>query len=51
MLGMAAGGVPPRTMGIGPVPAIERLLRASGWPGGLRHDRDQRGVRRAGAGA
>src|SRR4249919_233224 len=26
VLGMAAAGVPPRTMGIGPVPAIRRLL-------------------------
>ncbi|NUS61847.1 MAG: acetyl-CoA C-acyltransferase, partial [Lysobacter sp.] len=27
ILGMAAAGVPPRTMGLGPVPAIERLLQ------------------------
>ena len=27
VLGMAAAGVPPRTMGIGPVPAIARLLQ------------------------
>jgi hypothetical protein len=27
---MAAAGVPPRTMGIGPVPAIDRLLTALG---------------------
>ena len=27
ILGMAAAGVPPRTMGFGPVPAIERLLQ------------------------
>ena len=30
VLGMAAAGVPPRTMGLGPVPAIERLLQRSG---------------------
>ena len=30
VLGMAAAGVPPRTMGIGPVPAIDRLLRRLG---------------------
>jgi len=27
VIGMAAAGVPPRTMGLGPVPAIEKLLR------------------------
>ena len=44
-------GVPPRTMGIGPVPAIGKLLPRLGLgPGRLRHDRDQRGLRRAGAG-
>ncbi|HEY0502536.1 MAG TPA: 3-oxoadipyl-CoA thiolase [Lysobacter sp.] len=30
VLGMAAAGVPPRTMGIGPVPAIEKLLARLG---------------------
>jgi acetyl-CoA acetyltransferase family protein len=30
ILGMAAAGVPPRTMGLGPVPAIERLLQRLG---------------------
>jgi 3-oxoadipyl-CoA thiolase len=30
VLGMAAAGVPPRTMGIGPVPAIGRLLNRLG---------------------
>ncbi|MCC8362762.1 3-oxoadipyl-CoA thiolase [Lysobacter sp. A6] len=30
ILGMAAAGVPPRTMGLGPVPAIERLLQRIG---------------------
>jgi acetyl-CoA acetyltransferase family protein len=51
VLGMAAAGVPPRTMGIGPVPAIERLLRRSGLrPGRLRHIEINEGVRRAGAG-
>ncbi|MUV13629.1 3-oxoadipyl-CoA thiolase [Noviluteimonas gilva] len=30
ILGMAAAGVPPRTMGLGPVPAIERLLQRVG---------------------
>ncbi len=30
VLGMAAAGVPPRTMGIGPVPAIQRLLARTG---------------------
>ena len=27
VIGMAAAGVPPRTMGLGPVPAIDKLLR------------------------
>jgi acetyl-CoA acetyltransferase family protein len=30
VLGMAAAGVPPRTMGIGPVPAIDKLLQRLG---------------------
>jgi len=30
ILGMAAAGVPPRTMGLGPVPAIDRLLQRIG---------------------
>jgi 3-oxoadipyl-CoA thiolase len=30
VLGMAAAGVPPRTMGMGPVPAIDRLLQRLG---------------------
>ena len=29
--GMASAGVPPRTMGIGPVPAIRKLLQTLGW--------------------
>jgi 3-oxoadipyl-CoA thiolase len=32
VLGMAAAGVPPRTMGIGPVPAIGRLLNRLALP-------------------
>ena len=30
ILGMATAGVPPRVMGIGPVPATQKLLRATG---------------------
>jgi acetyl-CoA acyltransferase len=30
VLGMAAAGVPPRVMGIGPVPAVQKLLRQLG---------------------
>ncbi len=30
ILGMAAAGVPPRTMGLGPVPAVDRLLQRLG---------------------
>ena len=44
-------GVPPEIMGIGPVPAIQAVLRAR-RPAARRHRplRDQRGVRRAGDG-
>ncbi|MBB6123059.1 3-oxoadipyl-CoA thiolase [Sphingobium subterraneum] len=31
ILGMASAGVPPRVMGIGPVPATQRLLDRLGW--------------------
>jgi 3-oxoadipyl-CoA thiolase len=31
ILGMASAGVPPRTMGIGPVPATQKLLARLGW--------------------
>ena len=35
MLGRAAAGVPPRIMGIGPVPATRKLLRASASPSAI----------------
>ena len=51
ILGMAAAGVAPRTMGLGPVPAIERLLHAPGsCARAVRSHRNQRSLRRAGAG-
>ena len=50
-LGMASAGVPPRIMGIGPVPATQKLLARLGLKiGDYRRDRAQRGLRRAGAG-
>ena len=46
----ASAGVPPRTMGIGPVPATAKALAAAGVEARRRRpDRAQRGVRRAGA--
>ncbi len=51
MVSWAAAGVPPRTMGIGPVPATAKALARAGLTHG-RHGphRAQRGVRRPGAG-
>ena len=48
---MAVAGVPPRVMGIGPVPATGKALQRAGLVA-VRHrvDRAQRGVRRPGAG-
>ena len=48
---MAVAGVPPRVMGIGPVPATGKALHRAGLCA-VRHrvDRAQRGVRRPGAG-
>ena len=48
IVGAAAAGVPPRIMGIGPVPATRKLLDRAGLElGRHRRDRAQRGVRRA----
>ena len=48
---MAAAGVPPRVMGIGPVPASRKLMaRLGGVDRGFRHYRTERGLRRAGTG-
>lgn len=33
IVGMATAGVAPRTMGMGPVPAVQKLLRLTGLPG------------------
>ena len=50
VLGMATAGVPPRVMGIGPVPATQKLLaRLALEMLRLQCDRTQRGVRRPGA--
>ncbi len=46
VLGMASAGVPPRIMGIGPVPATRKLMERLGLQDRrLRRDRAQRGVR------
>ena len=51
ILATVSAGVPPRVMGIGPVPATQKLLAKLGMTvERLRHDRAQRGVRRPGAG-
>ena len=51
ILGMASAGVPPRIMGIGPVPSTRKLMERLGLKiRRLRCDRAQRGVRGAGAG-
>ena len=51
ILAAASAGVPPRIMGIGPVPATQKLLAKLGMTiTRLRRDRAQRGVRRPGAG-
>ena len=50
ILGMASAGVPPRIMGIGPVPATRKLMARLGLKiGRFRRDRAQRGLRLAGA--
>ncbi len=47
VLGMASAGVPPRIMGIGPVPSTRKLMERLGLEDHrFRSDRDQRGVRR-----
>ena len=50
LVSWAVAGVPPRTMGIGPVPATEKALEPR-RPVAVRHGRHraQRGLRRAGA--
>ena len=51
ILGWASAGVDPRRMGIGPVPAVRKLLDADGAASRrLRSHRVERSVRRAGAG-
>ena len=48
VLGMASAAVPPRIMGIGPVPATRKLMeRLQHKIGRLRSDRDQRSLRLA----
>ena len=50
IVGMASAGVPPRIMGIGPVPSTRKLMERLGLQDRrLRRDRAQRGVRLAGA--
>ena len=51
LVSFAYAGVDPELMGIGPIPATERALRSAGL-GDRRHrrGRDQRGLRRPGAG-
>ena len=50
LVSWAVAGVPPHTMGIGPVPATARALDGAGLdPGRHRPDRAQRGLRRPGA--
>ena len=47
---MASAGVPPRIMGIGPVPAVTKLVRAARPEGRrLRRHRAERGLRQPGA--
>ena len=49
--GWATAGVDPRIMGIGPVPAVRKLLDSTGLAArGLRSGRTERGLRAAGAG-
>ena len=50
IIGMASAGVPPRIMGIGPVPSTRKLMeRLRAQDRRLRRDRAERGVRLAGA--
>ena len=50
IIGWASAGVDPRMMGIGPVPAVHKLLKKTGPVArGLRSRRAERSVRRAGA--
>ena len=50
IIGMASAGVPPRIMGIGPVPSTRKLMERLGPEDRrLRRDRAERGVRLAGA--
>jgi acetyl-CoA acyltransferase len=49
-LGYATAGVEPERFGIGPVPAVRKLLARSRFPSIDRPRRAERGLRRAGAG-
>ena len=50
IVGYAHAGVRPEVMGIGPIPAVEKLLERTGLSAdGLRRHRIERGLRRAGA--